>query len=234
MEKPLGLKAPVTAEVNLGGNEWSNRKAPCQQSFGRGFEMEEPLEKEFCLNSRRGFVKGIFGGCAAALLSGVVVPSAFAAPAGPPRPGSDAKLAEWSKQRFLFHWNCSRAVLEALGPRYGLDYHLAVKIACAFAAGEWKGKTCGSFTAGYMAIGLAHGAIPKKEDHYDVKPVHERLVRFDRAMLAAFGTLDCSALLGTDMGTPQGIKEAAAKGMFTKVCPRTVVAAVTEILKINV
>ncbi len=49
-----------------------------------------------------------------------------------------------------------------------------------------------------------------------------------------FGTLDCSALLGADMGTPQGIKEAADRSMFTRVCPKTVVAAVTEILKINV
>ena len=196
--------------------------------------MEELMEKEFCLSSRRSFVKGICGGCAAVLLSGLVVPSSFAAQAAPPRPASDAELAEWAKQRFLSHWNCATAVLEALGPKYGLSYDLAVRIPCGFAAGMWKGGTCGSFTAAYMAIGLKHGAIPESEHKYDVVPVHSRLVQFDKAMLADFGTLDCSALLGTDMGTPEGIKEAAAKGMFTKVCPKTVVAAVNEILKINV
>ncbi len=196
--------------------------------------MAEVMERELGLAGRRGFVKGICGGCAAVLLSGLVVPAAVAGAAGPPRPASDAGLAEWSKQRFLSHWNCSQAVLEALGPRFGLDYDLAVRIACAFAAGEWKGKTCGSFTAAYMAIGLAHGAIPRQEDQYDVQAVHGRVLQFDQAMRATFGTLDCSALLGADMGTPQGIKEAADRSMFTRVCPKTVVAAVTEILKINV
>lgn len=148
-------------------------------------------------------------------------------------PKEDAELAEWAKNRFLTHWNCSQAVLEALGPKYGLDYELAVKVACPFAAGMWKGKTCGSFTAAYMSAGMAHGAIGKKEDHFAVKPVMDRVKQFDKAQMARFGTLDCSSLLGSDMSTPEGIKEASGKGMFTKVCPKTVIAAVNEVLKIT-
>lgn len=181
--------------------------------------------------SRRSFLK-VSGCCTALVLAGCKDIDTGKKSAVRPTTG-DAELAEWAKNRFLTHWNCSQAVLEALGPKYGLDHELAVKVACPFAAGMWKGKTCGSFTGAYMAIGMAHGAIGKKEDHFAVNAVIDRVKEFDKAQMARFGTLDCSSLLGSDMSTPEGIKEAAGKGMFTKVCPKTVVAAVNEVLKIT-
>jgi hypothetical protein len=47
---------------------------------------------------------------------------------------------------------------------------------------------------------------------------------------ARYGYLNCSELLGVNMGIPEGVKEAARKGLFTSRCPLYVKTA-AEILE---
>jgi hypothetical protein len=186
--------------------------------------------------SRRGFIKTVSGGCAALLLYGG---NAWAHKDTNPwsvgRPAQDTQLAEYAKERFLLHWNCAQAVMEALGPKYarGREWMVAVDAACPFAAGMWKGGTCGSFTAAYMAIGLRHSAWPEKDAHYAVSAAIDRVLAFDKVALKHIKSLNCSDIHGQDMSTPEGRSRAAKAGQFTSICPKTVTLAVNETLKIN-
>ena len=186
------------------------------------------------VTSRRNFLKTVGGGCAALLLYGG---NAWANKNiwAVGRPEKDSELAEYARKRFLSHWNCSQAVMEALAPKYasGRDWTIAVDAACPFSAGMGKGLTCGSFTAAYMAIGLAHSALPTWFNHYAINDVIERVLEFDKAATAEFKTLNCNELHGQDMSTPEGRSKAGKAGQFTSICPRTVVLAVNETLKIN-
>jgi len=198
--------------------------------------MRKQATYETDVASRRGFIKTVGGGCAALLLYGG---NAWAYEDkniwGVGRPEKDSQLAEYAKERFLLHWNCAQAVMETLAPKYarGREWTVAVDAACPFAAGMWKGGTCGSFSAAYMAIGLAHSAWPTKDAHFAVSAAIDRVLAFDKVALAEFKTLNCSELHGQDMSTPEGRGRAAKAGQFQSICPRTVILAVNETLKIN-
>ena len=163
------------------------------------------------------------GICAVAAFAGGAAMRAISAPAAVAAP-QGADLAPWAADRFLSHWNCSQALLEAFAPSYGLDLATAQKVSTAFAGGMCTGGMCGCFTGAVMVIGLAHGGPGVPNSH-----AAQHTTDFLAAMREEFGALDCSALLGTDMATPEGVKAAADKGLFTSLCPRLVQASVRKL-----
>lgn len=167
-------------------------------------------------DTRRSFLK-VAGCCAgAALAVGLTPPTATAVPTPPTGTG----LPDWASARFLSHWNCSQAVLEAFAPRYGMSPEAAQRVATAFAGGMGDGRACGAMTGAYMALGLAMGAEGPDPD------TMAAAARLTAAMREEFGDMGCSALMGEDMSTPEGVEAAGAKGLFTTTCPRLVEAAV--------
>jgi len=104
---------------------------------------------------------------------------------------------------------------------------MITQITTPFAAGMWNGLTCGAVTGAMMAIGMRYG----RTNAGDAKATDLTKVKMRdlmTAMTGQFGDLNCSALLGTDMATDEGIKEAAAKGLFKSKCPLLVEAAARE------
>ncbi len=172
--------------------------------------------------ARRKVIKGA-GAC---VLAALAVGSGFEAGAAKSPPAGEDP-AQFAAKRFLAHWNCTQAILEALGDKYGADAKTAMKMATAFAGGMTKGSTCGAVTGAYMVIGLAHG----KEGAVKSE-VASRLTEFNASFIKQFGSLSCSALMGTDMSTAEGVKEASEKGMFTSLCPKLVEMAVSEVEKL--
>lgn len=163
------------------------------------------------------------GMCAVAAVAGGAAMAAASAPARVAAPAG-ADLAPWAAERFLSHWNCSQALLEAFGPAYGLDLATAQRVSTAFAGGMCTGGMCGCFTGALMVVGLAHGGSGAPDAH-----VARHAADFLAAMRQEFGALDCSALLGTDMATPEGVQQAAAQGLFRTLCPRLVEASVRKL-----
>lgn len=170
--------------------------------------------------SRRECLK-LLGGCAPCVAMGALVGSPASALAAPT---AGVELGQWAKERFLAHWNCTQAVVEAFGARYGLDEGALVKATNAFAGGICQGLLCGAYTGAYLALGLIHGksGVPTPE-------VAMRTVAFTKAVREKFGPLDCSGLLGTDMSAPEGVKQAADKGLFTSKCAEIVAFSVREL-----
>lgn len=118
-------------------------------------------------------------------------------------------------------FNCAQAVLLAYGPELGLNRELALKVAGAFGGGMGRqGGTCGAVTGAFMTIGLRCGVAKPDEES---KERTYRLVRkFTEAFKARNRTIICRELLGLDISTVEGRKEAAEKKLFTTLCPKLV------------
>ena len=174
-------------------------------------------EEQTELISRREMLKGslCLGICLAA---GGILNEAEAAVA----PKSAADRPEAARKHFLKCMNCSQAILENYAPIYGINGELAGKLATGFAGGMTTGHECGAVTAAYMVLGLAHG--PKERN------VFPKVEAFNKEFKARHGVLGCSQLLGVNMGTRKGMKEAEKKGLLKTRCPRYVKSA-AEILE---
>jgi C_GCAxxG_C_C family probable redox protein len=134
-----------------------------------------------------------------------------------------------AKQRFLKSMNCSQAVLETYAEEMGLSVENARKVASAFAGGMGMGAECGAVTGALMVIGMKHGKIADKDAAAD-KETFSRVAKLVEDFKKEHGDISCSNLLGTDMGTPEGVKKAGDQGLFTSQCPKFVETA-SEILE---
>lgn len=131
--------------------------------------------------------------------------------------------------RFLKSMNCSQAILETYAPSLGMNTKMARRIAAPFAGGMGMGTECGAVTGAFLVIGLKYGKTKDVDPEAD-KATFGRMAQFVKEFKVSHGHIGCSELLGMNMGTPEGIKEAEAKGLFTKVCP-TYVRSASEILE---
>jgi len=136
------------------------------------------------------------------------------------------KRAEEAKGIFLSGYSCSQAVLNAFAKENGMTKKAALKLADAFGGGMGgMGKTCGAVTAAFMVIGLKYGRTKPKE-LAKKKKTRRLITLFSEKFKAKHGSLECSELLGCNMGTEKGKKKAAACGFFVKKCPEYVKFAV--------
>lgn len=168
------------------------------------------------------------GACSVCALAALGLPTTQTAAAAPPE-GVDPAL--FAKERFLSHWNCTQAVLESLSVHSGLSPEVLTKITTPFAAGMWNGLTCGAVTGAMMAIGMRYGRMSDGDDkatEMTTAKVRQLVATLGRQ----YGDLACSALLGVDMATDAGIKEAAGKGLFKSKCPLLVEAAAREAMRL--
>lgn len=99
--------------------------------------------------------------------------------------------------------------------RLGIEHELIPEIATAFGGGiGGTGSVCGAVVGAVMAIGLRHGRRdPTNRDPRPYALTQELRRRFEAEM----GHLDCRALTGMDLSTPEGIK-----GFYASEVPRTV------------
>jgi C_GCAxxG_C_C family probable redox protein len=119
--------------------------------------------------------------------------------------------------------NCAQAVLTAFCEELGLDRATALKLARGFGGGMGRsGKTCGAVTGAYMVLGLRE----PKDAREGIEAVYAQVNDFNRKFTELNGSTECKALLGCDINTPEGLARARAEGLFTKVCPGFVRAAV--------
>jgi len=123
---------------------------------------------------------------------------------------------------FAEGYNCSQSVFAAFAEKMGMERETALKIASGFGGGMGKtGGTCGAVTGAFMVIGLARGysasdATTEKDASYD------RIRKAADRFIAIHGILSCPGLLNVDIGTPDGMADARARGVFKALCPRFV------------
>jgi C_GCAxxG_C_C family probable redox protein len=136
--------------------------------------------------------------------------------------------ADKAKAIYKEGFSCAPAVLAAFCEQFGLERDKALKIATGFGGGMHLGQTCGAVTGAIMVIGLKYGKT-KADDNKAKEKTFELVKRLADKFRARYGSIECKALLGCDITTPEGLKEARDKKLFTTICAEYVGTA-AEIL----
>ena len=142
------------------------------------------------------------------------------------RPAGESRV-EHADRLFRARYACSQAVLAAFSEEYGLDHDLALRVATGLGGGMGRmAECCGALTGAYLVLGLHYGGSPLSKEKTYAK------VRQAAAMFGERnrGYTDCRDLLGCDVGTPAGMREAKEKKLFKAACRKFVRDAV-EILE---
>jgi C_GCAxxG_C_C family probable redox protein len=117
---------------------------------------------------------------------------------------------------------CSQAIVAGFGEKLGMDQTTALKISCAFGGGCGKlGLTCGAVTGAFMVLGLAFGRS-NPEDISEKDITYSKTQEFAKRFIARNGSLNCTELLGHDLGTAHGYEKAKEQGLFTTLCLKLV------------
>lgn len=132
--------------------------------------------------------------------------------------------SEKAKAIYNEGFSCAPAVIAAYAEQFGLEKDMALKIAIGFGGGMHLGQTCGAVTGAIMVIGLKYGKT-RPDDNQAKKKTYELSKRFADKFKARFGSIECKALLGCDITTPEGAKEAQDKKLFSTICADYVAAA---------
>jgi len=119
---------------------------------------------------------------------------------------------------------CSQAVFSTYAEKMGLDRETATKIATPLGAGIARlGETCGAVSGAILAIGLKHGNMTDWRVEDKQKEEAYRAAReFVDGFRSRHGSILCRDLLGCDLNTPEGSREAAEKKLFLSLCPKLV------------
>lgn len=112
---------------------------------------------------------------------------------------------------------CSQAVLGVYGPRYGLDEGKGMRVAAGFAGGMRLAETCGAVTGAFMVFGLAFCGDGCRTAE-GRKAAYGAVTSFAKKFSDRHGSLVCRDLLGCDISTPEGAREATEKGLFRSKC----------------
>jgi len=121
-------------------------------------------------------------------------------------------------ERFNRGLNCSQAILSSYSEQFGMDCDKALKVATGFGGGMRMGETCGAVTGAFMVLGLKYGNAATEDKEAKAKTC-EMVMEFTNRFKARNGSVICRELLGCDISTPRGRKEAEDKGLFSSVCP---------------
>lgn len=132
-------------------------------------------------------------------------------------------------ERFNNGYNCSQSVLSSYSEQFGLDCEKAFRVATGFGGGMCMAGTCGAVTGAFMVLGLKYGNSTAQDLHAKDK-TYERVSQFTDRFMRRNESVECEQLLGCDISTPEGMKQAQDEGLFTSVCPRMVQDA-AEILE---
>ncbi len=132
---------------------------------------------------------------------------------------------EKAEALFRQGFSCSQAVFAAYADLGGLDLERATRLGEGLAAGMCGlGRTCGAVTGAFLAIGLVHGRT-RPDDAAAREATSSRVRRLAAEFQARHGSIECPALLGCEIGTPERRQAARDSGLFARVCPPLVQSA---------
>ena len=124
---------------------------------------------------------------------------------------------------------CSQAILEVYGTPLGLRPEQAMQIAAGFAGGMRLGETCGAVTGAVMVLGLRHCSTDC-DTPAGRREVYARVLDFAERFKTRNGSVLCRDLLGCDISTAEGMKQAQEQCLFKTTCVKMVEDA-AEILE---
>jgi len=127
-------------------------------------------------------------------------------------------------------FNCCQSVLLAYCQEFGLDSQVASKLSTGFGGGMGRmAGVCGAVTGAFIVLGLKYGKM-RAEDNEPKQKTYKLVRKFAEKFKARNDSIICKDILECDISTPQGLRIAREKALFSKVCPKFVQDA-AEILE---
>jgi len=125
-------------------------------------------------------------------------------------------------------YGCAQSMLCIYGESHGIDKDTAVRLGRPFGSGMAIGSTCGAVMGAVAVLGLA---LEGGEDEaHERDEVYEKTRELVRRLRDRRGSIDCKDILGVDLSTNEGEKEAMQRNLFGTVCV-AVIRDVTQILE---
>jgi len=128
--------------------------------------------------------------------------------------------------RFGKGFNCAQAVLSVFCEKYGLDLETALKISCGLGAGIRSGEVCGAASGAVLVVGLKHGHHIAEDKESKVN-CYTKTEEFLNEFRKTHNTIICRDIIGVDISTEDGMKQAQDGNLFRTICDNVVRSAVT-------
>jgi len=135
------------------------------------------------------------------------------------------KKQEEALEIFSEGFNCAQAVAGVFADEAGMDKKSILKALAGFGGGMGRtDQVCGAVSGAVMVLGLKYGTGKESKEL-----VYAKIKKLTEKFKTKNGSVSCTALLGCNMSTKEGLEAAKKKEVHTKVCPKFVSDAV-EIL----
>jgi len=128
--------------------------------------------------------------------------------------------------RFGKGFNCAQAVISVFCEKYSMDLETALKISCGLGAGMRSGEVCGAVSGAVLVVGLKYGHHIA-EDKESKANCYARTEEFLNEFRKKDKTIICRDILGVDISTEDGRKQAQDRDFFSTICNNVVGNAVT-------
>jgi C_GCAxxG_C_C family probable redox protein len=132
------------------------------------------------------------------------------------------------REQFRKGYDCSQVVVAHYAQTMGISEETANKVAACFGGGMLQADICGAFTGALMVIGLKYGHYDSEQLLAQKDVMMAKSAEFRKRFYEKRTTCNCKELLGYDVSTPEGFKEALETGRMMSFCP----ALVKEVLEI--
>ena len=128
--------------------------------------------------------------------------------------------------------NCAQAVFVPYAAGYFQDTKFAIKVMAPFGAGiSDTNNMCGAVTGGIASIGIRLGQTSR-----DDTEARARCGKATRQFISEFkklhGNINCTPLIGYNLGIPEEREKATESGKFGTVCTKLVDSASNLVEKI--
>ena len=123
-------------------------------------------------------------------------------------------------------FNCAQAVISVFCEDYSLNQCTAAKLACGLGGGFRSGDICGAVSGAILVIGLKHGQ-GVVDDVVSKKLCYAKTEEFLKAYKNDNNSIVCRELLGIDISTEEGRKQAQDQNLFRVKCDKLVESAIS-------
>ncbi len=122
-------------------------------------------------------------------------------------------------------YNCSQAILASFVDSTEMKEEIAIRLSSAFGGGiSRNGEICGAVSGALMVIGLKNWKPELSKDEAKMH-VYNMSNRFIKEFKALHGSINCTELLGCNLGTEEGRKKAKAENASQNICEKLVTDA---------
>ncbi len=122
-------------------------------------------------------------------------------------------------------YNCAQAVIKTYAGDVGMNEEDAVKMASALGGGIGRtGHVCGAVSGAALVIGMKFGSTNNTVKHSRDK-AYQKAKELVEKFSVQNKTVLCKDLLGYDISTDEGLKQAREAGVMVQKCPLFVLSA---------